>query len=42
MKNIKVQKQTKNMNLKLFFYPKRFLITVAIVIVLLILWKVVF
>lgn len=41
MKNIKIQKKY-NKEMKFEFYPKRFLIALGAIVILLILWKVVF
>ncbi|MES5120965.1 hypothetical protein ABVC67_06120 [Lactobacillus gasseri] len=42
MKNIKIQKKYNNKEMKFEFYPKRFLIALGAIVILLILWKVVF
>lgn len=41
MKNIKIEKQTKHVDLKLNFYSKRFLIILGVILSLLIIWKVI-
>lgn len=42
MKNLKIQKKYNNKEMKLEFYPRRFLIVLGTIITLLVLWKVVF
>lgn len=42
MKNLEIKKQTKHVNLKFKFYPRRFIALSIVIVIALIIYKVVF